>query len=255
MPGLDVWVSSKPRQHHSGDGGEVHFISSCASGRITRMLLADVCSQDAGFVELSTELRALMMKNANAINQGRFVQAMNERFGDFAAEGAFATGLVTTFFAPTRSFNMCNAGSPSPLIYRQAVGEWSLLKPSVPQESTSPGDAPDERMLEDEYQQLSTRLEDGDMVLSYSNVLTECRDANGQLYGTQGLVELVKQCDPAKPAELVASLMRLVDSEDGLATDATILLCQAKDRSVGWKNNLLAPFRLLGSVADNTQLR
>src|SRR6202051_94856 len=41
MGGLDAWVYSRP----FGDarrGGDVYYASSCATGRITRLLLADV---------------------------------------------------------------------------------------------------------------------------------------------------------------------------------------------------------------------
>jgi len=41
MPGLDAWVSSQP-EGHAVAGGDVYYFSSCASGRITRILLADV---------------------------------------------------------------------------------------------------------------------------------------------------------------------------------------------------------------------
>ena len=39
--GLDAWVYSKPHAH-ADKGGDVIYASSCATGRITRLLLADV---------------------------------------------------------------------------------------------------------------------------------------------------------------------------------------------------------------------
>jgi hypothetical protein len=41
VPGLDLWVHSEPFRSSDG-GGDVYYLSSCASGRITRILLADV---------------------------------------------------------------------------------------------------------------------------------------------------------------------------------------------------------------------
>src|SRR4029077_20604490 len=41
MGGLDAWVYSKPFGE-AQRGGDVYYASSCATGRITRLLLADV---------------------------------------------------------------------------------------------------------------------------------------------------------------------------------------------------------------------
>ena len=41
MAGLDAWVYSKPFGGADG-GGDVYYVSSCATGRITRLLVADV---------------------------------------------------------------------------------------------------------------------------------------------------------------------------------------------------------------------
>lgn len=258
MPGLDLWVSNKPLRKSAIDGGDVHFLSSCASGRITRLLLADVCAPSSGFVQLASELRDLMMNHVNAINQTRFIHDMHQQLREFSEQGVYATGLVGTFFAPTQSFALCNAGQPSPLLYRASSSTWSIVRPNSLEASAFDDDASGGVLGAQEYQHFTTRLESGDMVLSYSNALTGCRNQKGELLGVQGLLDLVEQLDAEKPADIVSTLMTQVDGE---ATeqmgdnDATVILCQARDRGVGWKNNLLAPFRLFGSVADRTQLR
>ena len=51
MPGLDIWVYSQPHEQ-SNVGGDIHYVSSCATGRITRLLLADVSGHGAGVAEV-----------------------------------------------------------------------------------------------------------------------------------------------------------------------------------------------------------
>ena len=100
MPGLDVWVSSQPK----GDapaGGDVHYLSSCASGRITRVLLADVSGHGEHAAGTAAGLRDLMRRNINVIRQQRFMTAMNRQFTAVSAEGRFATAVVSSFFAPS----------------------------------------------------------------------------------------------------------------------------------------------------------
>ena len=41
--GLDIWLYSRPFGTDAS-GGDLYYLSSCASGRITRMLVADVAS-------------------------------------------------------------------------------------------------------------------------------------------------------------------------------------------------------------------
>jgi sigma-B regulation protein RsbU (phosphoserine phosphatase) len=254
-PGLDVSVWSTKALRDTG-GSDVHFLSSCASGRITRSLIADVCGHDPVFSELAAELRDLMMQNVNAIKQTRFVREMSVRFHEFSDRGGFATALVCTFFAPTKSLAVCNAGHPPPLVFRAKQNSWSVLK-----QASSASDCADHLppgvLGADEYQEFSTRLDDDDMVLSYSNTLTESRKSNGQILGVAGLLDRIKSITANDPSRIVSMLVGSIqeDNPDNLTDgDSTVVLCRATKTGVGFKNNLLAPFRLLGSVCDKTRL-
>ena len=67
--GLKIWVYSRPYgKAHSG--GDVHYLSSCASGRITRMLLADVSGHGESVSQIAVALRDLMRQNVNYIRAG-----------------------------------------------------------------------------------------------------------------------------------------------------------------------------------------
>lgn len=256
MPGMDVWVWSRRHGHHTVDGGDVHFLSSCASGRVTRMLMADICGRGPVFVELAAELRQLMLRNANSIRQSRFVRTMHQRLRSFSDRGGFATAVIGTYYAPTKSLHLCNAGHPLPLIYRAASGTWSVVK-SPPTSVRTDDEVPLGVLDQREYQQCATRLETGDMVLGYSNVWTECRGRDGNVMGVDGMLRLMEQVTATRPADILATLAEFVDGEkiaEQGENDATMILCQATDRAVGWRNNLLAPFRLFGAVRDNTRL-
>ena len=131
MAGLDAWVYSKPFGGSEG-GGDVYYVSSCATGRITRMLVADVAGHGQAVSDIATQLRTLMRRHVNQIDQSRFVQSMNQQFARLFGDGCFATALVTTFFAPTNHLSLCNAGHPPPLLYRAATGQWSFLDQRSP---------------------------------------------------------------------------------------------------------------------------
>jgi len=101
LSGLDVWVYSKP----FGDaqrGGDVYYVSSCATGRISRLLLADVSGHGQTVAAMAADLRTLMRRFVNRLDHKEFVRLLNEHFTALSSNGSFATAVVTTFFAPSR---------------------------------------------------------------------------------------------------------------------------------------------------------
>ena len=93
-PGLDLWVFSQPYQ---GDeqGGDVHYVTLCGGGVITRIVVADVSGHGASVAEFSSSLRALLRKNINQKSQKRLVGKVNRQFAELAGLRRFATALVT----------------------------------------------------------------------------------------------------------------------------------------------------------------
>ena len=117
MSGLDAWLYSRPL--HAEKGGDVHYVSSCATGRVTRMLVADVSGHGAAVADTAGRLRQLMRRYVNHLDQTRFVSALNREFLALPERGGFATSVVGTFFAPTNRLLISNAGHPPPLLYRK----------------------------------------------------------------------------------------------------------------------------------------
>lgn len=254
-PGLDIWIQSQSAQFADAGGGELHLLSSCASGRITRMLLADICGIGPLFSEIAGDLRDLMKRSVNAIQQQRIVRDVSSRLEEVSHKGGFASMLIHTFYAPTRSFSLCNTGHPPPLVFRSKEHRWSLLK-QTPAEPSSLASL-DGVVHPDAYQHVKTKLDVGDMVLSYGEGFTECRDVNGQIIGLRGLLDRAQELDTGNPATLLSSLQHRLRDENGdnsAVEDATLLLCQATETKVALRDNLLAPFRLFGSVSDSTRI-
>lgn len=248
MPGVEAWVYSRP--YHSagesdidvaGGGGDVHYISSCATGRVTRMLVADVSGHGTAVCDAAGGLRALMRRFVNYIDQTQFVRAMNRRFVALSADDCFATAVVTTFFAPTRTLAVCNAGHPPPLWYRATRGQWEYLELrratkvssfAKPGSSSSSSNAPVSNIplgIIDvtRYQQFEVTLDPGDLVLCYTDSLIESLDADGELLGLDGLIRIARSRDAGEPLKLIPSLLAAVRAEHAgnlEDDDVTVLL-------------------------------
>jgi sigma-B regulation protein RsbU (phosphoserine phosphatase) len=254
MPGLDVWLYSCPI-NNAANGGDVYYLSSCASGRISRLLVADVSGHGSRVSNLALRLRDLMRRHINRISQARFVEGMNEEFTLFNQDGRFATAFVGTFFASSRSFQLCTAGHPQPLLYRHSSNTWQILEANRDEAMAS--NLPLGIMNGVQYDQVQLELEPGDMVLVYTDGVTEAHVANGQMLSTTGLLKLVQSLDTTDPSRLLPLLLARIGDQvtSPIGDDLTVLLARADGSGVSLRNNLLAPFRLLGSASDASSFR
>src|SRR5580704_856617 len=135
--GLDTWVYSKPYgKAHAG--GDVYYASSCATGRISRLLLADVAGHGNAVAATAADLRVLMRRFVNRLDQTEFVRLLNQQFSALPRTGAFATAIVTTFFEPSRRLTVCNAGHPRPMLFRAAQRQWEVLGSQEPGSRSAP---------------------------------------------------------------------------------------------------------------------
>lgn len=236
LPGLDAWVYSKP--HGGADsGGDVYYVSSCVTGRIVRLLVADVSGHGASVADVAVQLRALMRQHVSVYDQGKFVRRMNGQFARMAEGGCFATAVVTTFYAPTRRMSFCNAGHPPPLLFRAASGTWSFVERPERQQAVecdyeeadqSPANLPFGIIDLADYDQFELDLEVGDLVLCYTDSLPEARNARtGELLGQARLLQIARSLTVQSPDRVIPSLLAAIALETGVEIkddDLTILL-------------------------------
>lgn len=256
MPGLRTWMYSRPHGGAEG-GGDVYLLSSCASGRITRLLLADISGHGQEVAHLALGLRDLMRRYVNVVKQTRFVEGMNRQFSDLSASGAFATAVVATFFQPTRRLTICNAGHPAPLHYKAPQDRWSPIE-SVIDSAAGVSGTPLGVHAGARYPQVETVLDDGDLVLLFSDAVTEYCDSDGLMWGETGLLKFLNQLSPRDPRALLQRVVEAVSSGTAsghAADDLTVVLLQATGTVTRLSDNLLALVRLLGRVRVDTRWR
>ena len=255
VPGLNVWVHSRP-YGQADAGGDVYYLSSCASGRVSRLLLADVSGHGESAASVASDLRDLMRRNVNLVNQARFVGELNRQFSPGPDGESFATAVVCTFFSPTRSLQLCNAGHPFPLVFRAEQQEWtSAIDLMHGVRSAGSSDTPLGVIREADYSPFDTKLSTGDMVLCVSDAFTESFDAKDEMLGMDGLMRIVRQLDVSRPDEIIPSLMERIVAEQQsnlCQDDATVILFRADGSSPSVADNIMAPLRLLGGVRDST---
>jgi serine phosphatase RsbU (regulator of sigma subunit) len=224
--GLDAWVYSKP-YGEATHGGDVYYASSCATGRITRLLLADVSGHGTKAAATAADLRTLMRRFVNRLDQTEFVRLLNQQFTELSQVGTFATAVVTTFFAPSRRLIVCNAGHPRPLLYRASQKKWNLLG------KQTQGNIPLGLIDATEYEQFDVELAEGDCLVSYSDALIECSDASGEMLGENGLLKVLRLLGDIPPERLIPALLKEIGErhpENLSEDDVTVMVVRVNGR-------------------------
>lgn len=256
LPGLRVWVNSNP-DGDSTAGGDVYYLSSCASGRITRALLADVAGHGESASEVAIGLRNLMRDNINVIRQERLVAEMNRRFSEFTTETRFATAIVSTYFAPTRTMMLSNAGHPPPFLYSARTRTWTAVEQKETpgsQVSGTPWGVYDDAI----YPTYRMKLDEGDRVLCYSDALIETGPSPTEQIGVEGLLQRLNERGELASEQVIPfaiESLHQMSAEHRFDDDATLVLLEATGTKVPFKQGLLAPFRLLRPVRLKTGYR
>jgi len=257
LAGLDVWVYSKP-YGQARHGGDVYYVSSCASGRISRLLLADVSGHGKSVASLAADLRTLMRRFVNRLDQKEFVRLLNEQFTALSKQGSFSTAVVTTFFAPSRRLSLCNAGHPRPLLFRAQDGRWSFLGHQDNPEKKGPRNIPLGIFRLADYEHFDIELEPGDCLLSYTDALIESCDADGEMLGEEGLLRIVNLLGEIPAEKMIGALLEEIRQrfpENLSADDVTVMVVRANGRalrfSLGERFEAIGRFlkTLLGSLS------
>ena len=253
-PGIDIYVHSAPYKNSASGGGDIYYLTSCASGRISRFLLADVSGHGEAVSNVAVSLRDLLRENVNKINQQQFVTQMNLEFGQLSDDSGFATAIVATFFEPKKRLDISVAGHPFPIYFSASQQKWVHLDPA---ESRNGIENLPLGILEDSnYPGRKITTSPNDMFLLYSDAFIESSDPDGEMIGIKGLLDILNSSDALNAQDVIPFLRDRIGamSIGNLADDdATVILGHFTSTKVRLRDNLMAPIRLLGDVCDNTR--
>lgn len=221
-PGIDAFVYSKPYQQANdlSGGGDIHYVSLCAGGKIARFAVADVSGHGEVVSGLATRLRGMMRRHINTPNQARFATDLNAAFATEADLGRFATAILATYWSPTDHLIVCNAGHPRPLWYRAAEKRWCLMTEDLglragQASETTIRNLPLGIIDPTDYTQSAYPLSRGDLVLIYTDSLSEAASPDGTLLSEVGLIRLCERLDASRPDLLIPALLDSVRAYRG----------------------------------------
>lgn len=232
LPGLLAWVESAPYREAS-QGGDLHYLSACNNGVLARVALADVSGHGAEAGAIAQNLRTLMREYVNYWDQTEFVQRLNDAFPNHSSAVQYASAVILGFYRGSGQLLFTIAGHPPPLWYRAAAGEWDFLKEDSPAVLPSIEGLPLGLIPGTNYQQTAVQLLPGDLIVLYTDGISESFNRAGQDLGLQGLLALAKGVPVHSPAAAGVALLAAVDRFRGgepQRDDATVLVLQRQAR-------------------------
>lgn len=233
VPGLDISVCSRPFEH-SQAGGDLYLISSCSSGWISRILLADVAGHGDAVSDLSSQLRKEMHRSINTVDQSKLARSLNRAFENISEGRKFATAVLMTYFAPSGHLIFVNAGHPPPLMRRAGTNTWFAIDQDTPGVLTTTSNQikvgiknlPLGVIRSTEYEQIAININEGDLVCAYTDAFTEAQRPDGKLLGTQGLADALEQALTSAPSDTAAAVVQEIESNGYIPAedDHTLLM-------------------------------
>ncbi len=213
MPGLTGYLYSKPCG--GAEGGDVHYITSCFHGVISRACLADVAGHGEQVSRISAWLHELLRDKFHHHNPAHTFESLNRRMAQRGFETA-ATAFCLSYDSAGGKLAVCNAGHPAGLMWAPKDGQWTCLdqQDAIPDDGAIPnlilGVSKSAR-----YDLLKRRLEGGERFLVYSDGVIETPGPDGALFGAEALMSILNAHAEASDEELVGHILSALAQHGG----------------------------------------
>ena len=149
---------------------------------MARVVLADVAGHGEAVSTAAGRLRDALRQHVDEWDQSTLIRQLNDNFLAGAEKAQFATAFLASFYSDSGELLFTNAGHVPPLWYRAAAKEWSLLSDSTPL-SKEIVDLPLGIIAGTSYSQTAVQLEPGDLLLLYTDGVSEAYDESGDAIG------------------------------------------------------------------------
>jgi sigma-B regulation protein RsbU (phosphoserine phosphatase) len=223
IPGVELAAFSRPAQIVGGD----YFDFFCFRDNSHGLVIGDVAGHGMSasllMASLQASLRTMMPENDSPLE---VVERLNSLFYHNIRLSNFVTFFLGRFEPQTRRLTYCNAGHNPPLLYHpQQNGRESIswLQPT----GAAIG------LVEDFQFGLETvTLAPGDILLLYTDGVTEAFSPHEEEFGPERLAGLIRQSAASSAPDLLAEVRRRLQeftSGQPLADDTTIVVCKIEE--------------------------
>jgi sigma-B regulation protein RsbU (phosphoserine phosphatase) len=236
LPGLIAWVSCRPIAP-STRGGDLHYLSVCSQGFVSRIALADVAGHGELVSAVADTLRDLLRKHADEWDQSDVVRELNDSFLTKGASDAdYATALLLSHYSGSGEVLFTNAGHLPPIWYRAESNQWTFLTDSTLY-AKIPANLPIGLIAGTPYSQTAIQFGWDDLLILYTDGVTESTDGAGRVLDTKGFLKLVHGVPTASASDVGQMLLARLEAFRGAspaADDETLVVLRRRRTAEGF---------------------
>ncbi len=243
LPGLTSFVYSNPCG--GSRGGDVHYITTCSAGMVSRLLVADVIGHGEQVAAVSGWLHRLMRRQMNTYDPRRVLRKLNAHLAK-RGTAAMTTAVCLNYRADLGRVTYCYAGHPPAWVHRGACDQWSELRLSDAVAQSEP-DAPTDSITnlplgvsdDTRFESASVDLEPGDRIVVVSDGILEARDSRHAMLGTDTFHAMLRSHTGLDIVEfgraVLGSVFEFAGAKPLTHDDATLIAMEAGPRMEGMK--------------------
>lgn len=198
-------------------GGDYYDFLDLGGSQLA-LILADISGKGIAGALLMANLQANLRSRFAAANYDlpRLLQSVNRLFYENSPDDRYATMFLGVYHDDTRELEYANCGHNPPLVVR-ADGQLERLTPTA---------AVIGLFAEWECETRRIALGPGDLLVVYTDGVTEANDARGEEFGEERLVDVVKANRVAGPDGLLRKIQETVmtHSAGEQADDLTLVI-------------------------------
>jgi sigma-B regulation protein RsbU (phosphoserine phosphatase) len=213
IEGYDVSCYNRPSREVGGD-----YFDVITAGAFFGIAIADVSGKGIGAAMLMSNLQAILRSKAGVVDgAGEVLRQMNVDLLERVGSGRFITAVYLVLDPVACKLAYANAGHNPPLVVT-AGGEISALEVSG---------IPLGILAGTEYPAFEQMVSPGDVVVLYSDGVTECIAMDGAFFGEERLKQILGDHHTRPAAEIAEAIVLAVDAfreDEPISDDMTLVV-------------------------------
>jgi serine phosphatase RsbU (regulator of sigma subunit) len=193
-------------QPAQGIGGDYYDILSLPGGR-WGIAIGDVSGKGIGAALLMASLQASLRAQAlhPHLDLSTLIGDVNRLVYGSSPTNFFASLFYAEYQPATRVLKYVNAGHNPPIVVRSRNGVYETFQ----LEATG---VPAGVLADSQFASTTFQLEIGDVLVAYTDGITEAENRQGELWGQQGLENLLRSCSRGTPEQIIEHILDEVSS-------------------------------------------
>lgn len=212
IPGLDIAVRLEFAREVGGD-----FCLFLPDGERIALVVGDVSGKGTPAALVSTTIAYLLPALWPSLGPPEAICTLNRALRERLPAAAFVTMVVAEVDLEAETMRLWNAGHPAPLLWRAPEARVMEAEVFNPVLGVLPGC---------ECHPKSWPFQIGDLLLLYSDGLTEAQNADGEQFTDERVRAVLAQHAHGSAAEVAEALAAAVRNWGSLSDDLTLVVCK-----------------------------